>query len=759
MNSNQTIPHSNLSCSPVFVLKQGQQQGYVKRLFFILLAVLALVMLFMLLYSKQKNHQLNQTVNQSHLEQVHALLTLSKAELKRQQQLPALIAALRSGLLFQQAMIPEQNAPHQQLYTDLAQQVPNILADTLYNTWERNRFVGHMDKVRRIAFSPSSGRLISGSSDNSLKVWQIDGQLLHDITHPSSVYDVAYSSDGSYFVSVSSDYYLRMWRNNGQLLAEFAGDSKANGVDIAPDSQRLAAGFESGQVMLWLRNGHLSKQWQAHEQSIERLAFSPDGQMLATASADHSIGLWHSETGELIKRFRGHQGQVQALSFHPNKPMLISGSRDQQMIFWDLDNFTQQGPAIKIHDAWVFDLSFSPDGQQIASVGADGYSKLWDSSGRLIRRFKTSDKAVFTVAFSPDGKWLATAGSDKQIHFYSLQMHHFQQILTDHQEAIQDLDYNAVGDLLASTSTDGQIQIWDQQQQNRFHIQSDLGIRDLDFLPGGNGSNDLLMSATTDNRIQLWRLDGNLVKQLIPANPLKTQAIAIDPQGEFFISSHHTDLQLWSMAGESLRYLKGHETSINAISFSHNGQWFASGGADNKVFIWARDGHLLHQLSGHSSWINNLSFSPDDNYLASASADNTLKLWKVREGQLLNTLEGHSDWVWDVDFHPDINTMILVSASADSSLRLWRYPEGRMLRVLSEHQGWVRSVSFNHEGDKIASAGTDKNIILWDFNALLSDIESSPPLSLNPLVANTCHILHHYLQNNPDHAYEQRLCQ
>ena len=738
------------------------KKNVIKKIYFFFSIGLLIGLFLTLLYVRAQQMRFEQQQLQSNLLQVQTLIKLADVELSQHHQLAALVAAVKAGSYFQHSALAQDQdeAITDPLYLRLREQVPDMLAKALYNTWERNNLAQHMDKVRSVAFSPSGERLVSASSDNTVKLWQKDGRLLRSIPHQSGVYGVDYSSDGSYFASVSSDYHLRLWRNNGQLLSDLKGESKARCVSISPDSQRIAVGFDDGTVWVWLRNEHLQMRWQAHEQSIEAIAFSPDGKQVATGSRDQHIKLWDADDHYLVEDFTGHQGAIYSLSFHPNKPILVSGGEDKHLFFWGLQQYTEILDPIAAHNNWIYAVRYSPDGQYIATAGSDGYTKLWNQAGMLMRQFKTANKRVLGLAFSDDSQWLATAAADRNIKLYHLDRQMSRKILQSQQEIIKDLDYNANGDLLASTGSGGKIQIWNRQYQIQSSIDNRLGIRDVDFLPNGNGENDLLMSVTIDNSIQLWRLNGVLVKTIAGAKAVKTKTIAIDPQAKFFISSHNEKLQLWNMAGQSLHFLTGHSKGVNAVSFNHSGSVFASAGADAQICIWSRDGTLLHTLKGHKNWINNISFSPDDTYLASAGSDNTIKVWLVREGRLLNTLVGHGDWVWDVDFHPDPSVKILVSASADNTLRLWDYPNAKMLRVLNAHNDWVRTVSFNSEGDEFASGGADGKIILWDFDTLKQEIDRSPPLRLQTLLEQSCHTLRDYLHINTQLIpYEPAICQ
>ena len=153
--------------------------------------------------------------------------------------------------------------------------------------------------------------------------------------------------------------------------------------------------------------------------TISEVQYSPDGTRLAVASA---IGIWlyDAQTGEALDLLTGHTDLVRSVSFSPDGNTIASGSRDETVRLWD----TNTGRNIRTltgHTATVFSVAFPPDGNTIASGSADDTVRLWDANtGRNIRTLTAHTNWVESVAFSPDGSTLASASWDGTVLLWEL---------------------------------------------------------------------------------------------------------------------------------------------------------------------------------------------------------------------------------------------------------------------------------------------------------------------------------------------------
>ena len=273
---------------------------------------------------------------------------------------------------------------------------------------------GHSNWVDSVAYSPDGQTVASGSNDKTIKLWNVNtGNLLQTFEgHSKWVNSVAYSPDGQTLASGSNDNSvgevlasgsfddtIKLWNvKTGKLLQTLEGNSHSvNSVAYSPDGQTLASG------------GSISYQ------ELIRLKYSPD---LASGSYDQSIKLWDVKTGKLLQTLKDDSGSVKSVAYSPDGQTLASGSSTIKL--WDVKT-GKLLQTLEGHSSSVKSVAYSPDGQTLASGSWDNTIKLWNvKTGNLLQTLEGHSISVNSVAYSPDGQTLASGSGDDTIKIWRL---------------------------------------------------------------------------------------------------------------------------------------------------------------------------------------------------------------------------------------------------------------------------------------------------------------------------------------------------
>ena len=525
--------------------------------------------------------------------------------------------------------------------------------------------------------------------------------------------------------SEESSSLAASYRDKNFLLALLLGQEALKIKDMP---QSRGALFSDANTDPQLRQ-FLSK----HTRSVNSIAFSPNGKMLASASDDNTIILWDLSTGKPIGQpLIGHTNGVNSIDFSPDGKTLASGSDDKTIIIWDVATGKPTGQPLIGHTDVIYSVAFSPDGKTLASGSVDKTIVLWDVAtwkpkGQPLAKHKG---AVNSIAFSPDGKTLASGSDDHTIILWNVATGKLQSgPLTGHGNPVESVAFSPDGRTLASGSEttfsstyDTTIFLWDAATGKLIQplIGSASSVYSVAFSPDGK----TLASGSDDNTITLWNV---ALRQPI-GDPLHGHAgsvysVAFSPDGKTLASgSYDTTVILWD-ANNSYR-LVGHKNGVFSLAYSSDGKTLASGSLDKTIILWdlTTGKPKGPPLVGHTEMIESVAFSPDGKTLASASDDKTIILWDVATGQRIGQrLLGHTSAVYSVAFSPDGKT--LASGSNDKSIIIWdislmrssSLATGKRIgQPLVGHKDGVNSIAYSSDGKTLASGSLDKTIILWD---------------------------------------------
>ena len=504
--------------------------------------------------------------------------------------------------------------------------------------------------VTATAWSPCGARLISTSTDRSVKLWDAEcGRLLNILDgHSDAVLCVEWSPDSNLLATGSKDKTAILWdmspSSSSSSSTTLSSSSLASSADGGPGQ---GPGPLLGTKRCVLRG---------HNGAVTALTWSPDSWIVATGSADHHIFLWHVINGGEDVRItsvllgytntmEGHCWTVNSVHYNSKGTQLLTGSSDNIVRVWSVHD-GEQIDAFEDHKEKVLSVGWAPDGVCFVSGSADRAVNLWDAERHERMTLEGHHDAVTAVAFDASGTRFASGSLDKTVRVWSFATGRTIAVLDGHTSGIRCLQWRRDGvRLVTAGGADRSAGVWqppavDEESLPCPHRHT-ATVYSVSWSPDG----DTLASASWDQSVALW-----------------------DASDAF---------------GACVRTHLGHENIVYAVAFSSDGQVLASGSADALVHLRSvATGDVTTVLAGHVASVRCLSFRPDDKLIASGGDDKTVRIWNVETGELLRVLEGHENVVYCVSWNP-VNVDLLASGSWDTTVAVWHATIGDVLYRLT----------------------------------------------------------------------------
>ena len=677
-------------------------------------------------------------------------------------------------------------------------------------------FTGHAGPVYSAAFSSTGDAVVTGGYDKRVLVWRPSDVRPYDFKrltsnsgsvvpppkfrsldgHEGPVRAVAFSKDGSRIISGSQDNTIRLWDSEGgQLLKSFRGhDGAVRTVAFAQSDQVILSGSHDNSIRKWNISEYeeirvlQGRVLEGHVDAILSAGFSPDGERIVTASRDRTARTWETFTGQPLKVFaEGHSFLATSAAFFPGGKRLATGAVDNTVRIWDVDSGTQ---LVRLeHTGRAAALTVSNNGKWAITGGDDNSARIWNAeTGELAYVFKGGENSkghnneVTAVAISENDQQLLTGDSSGRVFIWDVTSQKVILELKGHARSrITGAAFLPGTNRVLTASADRSVAQWDLttgQEIPDLILSHPDSVVAMSLRPNTHE----VLTACGDGSVRLWNADtAKVIGELnrgdanvtdVAINADGTKGLAVDANGRktlvFSLENGQPSIdpdytyvsegQLWSaifapvrndlailaLGGSDAKLIglksarrESDETLvafsphgvIASASYSPDGSKIVTGSWDFSARIWdANTGADLRKLAGddgHTGFVNSAVFSPDlaGRWVLTASDDGTAKVWDAATGVVLATLTGHADRVRHATFSND-GSLILTSSN-DRTARIWNLKataqadgstmvDATIAQVFNGHEWAVLSAEFSDDGKFVITASEDNTARIWD---------------------------------------------
>ena len=486
--------------------------------------------------------------------------------------------------------------------------------------------------VKSIKFSPNGSIIYAKCIDESVKLWNREGQLIKLENSNHKLESIDFSPDGKiiYRFGYPKTNQITFWNSEGSLLNTI-DDYDLRNIYFSPNSRFFALVYGDGTIKTLDRYGRLIKIFANHDR-VTALNISTNGQLIASASEHGTIKIW-SQNGRLKHSFKKHNSPIQNIYFNSKGDHLVSLSNDGMVVLWNINSNTHT----VLQDKQDQDISNIDDNMFFEENQITIHRNI---NNNIQRNIYPSKNNIITFIENPKNYTFNT----KEISYFTIKQWNFEG------REITDLKLDNQSFYLSFNNIYNANSLYNYNPYTSTNFSPDIKI---------------ISVIQKENSLKLWHENGDLLNTL--QHDGKVNGASFSPNGKFIVSaSDDKTVKLWDKQGYLIQTLQ-HDGKVNSASFSPNGKFIVSVSDDKTVKLWDKQGYLIQTLQ-HDDKVNGASFSPNGKLIISASDDRTVKIWN-HKGELISTLQ-HNDQVKNASFSPNGK---LIIALVQGELQIWKH--------------------------------------------------------------------------------------
>ena len=538
------------------------------------------------------------------------------------------------------------------------------------------------------------------------------------LVHDGSVERVLFSTDGSLILTVDAPLgTARTWHAEtgtpASLLVQHVG--RIMDAAFSPNGQLVATAGVDDTVRIW--DSTTAKdvvQPLKHENDIIAVAFSADGSVLATACLDNMLRFWNPLSGQLIGEPIRHGGTVGKIVAFADGRRFATCCADGEVRLIDVR--TPERPPISLpHDSSVTDVALSPDCSLLVAACMDGNVFMWDveTGKKLWDQPVQHDSIPTALGFSSNGEMIATGSNDTTACVWEVKTGRQIGKSMKHAGGVRGILFLDEDRKLVTGSLDGAIRLWDYRtgRQIATPLRHQAAVWDLRL----STNHETLLSASSDGTARVWQLKGQVQDYVtLPIQDVARHAV-IDPSGNHLLTSHNNKKAIvWNT--ENWQQLKElpHESFVSCGEFDATGSTVVTAGGDLRVRLWnAQTGSEVGTVpSLLPSVPNSIARSASQSKVVIATLDGDLFSLDLQSHELHKLTKRHTGGIYGMALSPKGD--LLATAGMDKLLCFW---DGHTLEPVGEPLNLnviLWSVAFSLNGSHLAIGDSDGTIWIWD---------------------------------------------
>lgn len=485
-------------------------------------------------------------------------------------------------------------------------------------------------------------------------------------------------------------------------------------VHFSPNGELIATASIDGTAIIWDQNGREKTVFLDHDDAVQDVAWHPDGQLLASASLDGTVRIWTVE-GKAVATMSDHEAPVNAVAWSPDGKWLASGCQNKIIRYWSADG--KPGPIAEGHVGSVESLAWKFDSSQLLScdhgIEASDESesdvahiKVWDVAGRQVDSAAV-DRPLTHVCWSPDGT-RALAAASRAVFLWPVADRKQPTVFAGAGQRVP-VAWRPTGDLIAVGP-----QLHDANGRSLNSVVTrNIGLMSV----SANADGSVLGVGRNTQMFYLYSHDG---QQLHESPALSGGQLSVTicwhPDGKSFfpIQRYSPALQQYDVTGNKIGVPLSLPSPVRSAEWSRDGKFLAAGGDGRMVLLVNLETSASTSLGKHLHGITQVRFTPDQQRIVSAGFDSCVRIW-TRDGKSAATLEAVSAPIRGLAIAGD--GKLIASGHEDATIRLWD-DAGESINVLGGHGGFVEALDFSPDGQRLVSASADNSVRIWNRDGL-----------------------------------------